>query len=212
MTTADYPLDMFLEMAGVTRALLPEAIQLVANIGDFSEAQALALKAVGCTGVYHICRLREGRDTDIPPESREATLAAALKAGLEIYYCIEPVGPEHDYTELTREIMRARTLDVKYMAAMRRVPVPGTPLADKGQISALELTKIAAVVNLAVRPSVSMNVHEPMQMPLLAGVNQVYAESGANPRDTKSQTELGRGFSPRAAWKLLAEGGWYRQV
>lgn len=79
------------------------------------------------TGVYHICRLREGRDTDIQPESREATLAAALKAGLEIYYCIEPVGPEHDYAELTREIMRARTLDVKYMAAMRRVPVPGTP-------------------------------------------------------------------------------------
>lgn len=179
MTTADYPPEMFLEMAAAVRALLPETVKLVANIGDFTEARALELRAVGCTGVYHICRLREGRDTDIPPESREVTLAAALKAGLEIYYCIEPVGPEHDYAELTREILRARTLEVKYMAAMRRVPVPGTPLADKGQISALELTKIAAVVNLAVRPSVSMNVHEPMQMPLLAGVNQVYAESGA---------------------------------
>lgn len=210
MTTADYPPEMFLEMAGMVRTLLPETVKLVANIGDFSEPRALELKAAGCTGVYHICRLREGRDTEIPPESREATLAAALKVGLEIYYCIEPVGPEHDYSELTREIMRSRTLDVKYMAAMRRVPVPGTPLADKGQISALELAKIVAVVNLAVRPSVSMNVHEPMQMPLLAGVNQLYAESGANPRDTQSQTELGRGFSPDAAWRLLAEGGWRR--
>jgi len=58
-----------------------------------------------------------------------------------------------------------------------------------------------------VNPSRSMNVHEPMQMPLLAGANQLYAEVGANPRDTRSLTEQGRGFSPAKAWALLAEGG-----
>jgi biotin synthase len=33
-----------------------------------------------------------------------------------------------------------------------------------------------------------MNVHEPIQVALLAGMNQLYAEVGANPKDTDSQT------------------------
>lgn len=189
--------------------MLPPAVRLVANIGDIDVDMARRLKESGCSGAYHIRRLREGTDTGIPPAEREATLGALREAGLEIYYCLEPIGPEHRYEELACELLFARGLAPEAMAAMRRVPVPGTPLADKGQISAVELTKIVAVTNLVVRPKRCMNVHEPMQMPLLAGVNQLYAESGANPRDTRSLTETGRGFCPAAAWSLLAEGGWF---
>jgi biotin synthase len=210
MTTADYPQERFLTVAEAVRAELPDAVRLVANIGDFSLDTARALKAAGCTGAYHICRMREGRDTTIAPREREKTMEAITGAGLELYYCIEPIGPEHDCHELAEEMLRAKRLRVPAMAAMRRIPVPGTPLYERGQISALELTRIVAVSNLVVNPARCMNVHEPMQMPLLAGVNQLYAEVGANPRDTCSLTEQGRGFSPAKAWELLAEGDWFR--
>lgn len=210
MTTADFPQKDVLRHMAAARAVLPENIRLVANIGDMDRHMARRLRECGCTGAYHIRRLREGTDTGIPAAAREATLEALQEAGLDLYYCLEPIGPEHSPEELARELLFARDLHPGAMAAMRRVPVPGTPLAARGSIPARELTKIVAVANLVVAPQRCMNVHEPMQMPLLAGVNQLYAESGANPRDTRSRTEEGRGFTPSAAWNMLAEGGWFR--
>ncbi|RYD05008.1 hypothetical protein N752_11635 [Desulforamulus aquiferis] len=98
--------------------------------------------------------------------------------------------------------------NVKVMAVMRRIPVPSTPLYEKGQIPAIELTKIAAVTRLVTLPKRAMNAHEVTQMTLLTGVNQLYAEYGANPRDTASQTEKSRGFSVRQAWDMLWEAGY----
>jgi len=208
MTTADYPQDKFISIGKAVRPLLREDQKLVANIGDFNLENALKLKEAGFTGAYHINRLREGTDTMAKPADREATLQAIKEAGLELYYCIEPIGPEHSYEEITTEILRARDLQIGVMAAMRRTAVKGTPLHHLGQISAPELTKIVAVTNIAVNPSRAMNVHEPIQAALLAGVNQLYAEVGANPRDTDSHTEQSRGFNPAAAWNMLEEFGY----
>lgn len=208
MTTADFPQELFLTLAAAVRRRLPAAVRLVANIGDLDDDMARRLRATGCTGAYHIRRLREGIDTALSPAAREATLAALRAAGLRIYYCIEPIGPEHSPDELAREILFARELHPEAMAVMRRVPVPGTPKADSGCITALELVKIAAIANLVTAPSRCMNVHEPMQAALLAGVNQFYAESGANPRDTAERTELGRGLTPAALRAILREGDW----
>ena len=208
MTTADYPTDLFLKTAKELKPLLKPGQRFVANIGDFDFGVAESLKETGFTGVYHINRLREGVDTLIPTENREKTIDALLKAGLELYYCIEPIGPEHSYEELLQEIKRARDLKIAVMAVMRRIPVPGTPLFDLGKISASELTKIVAVTNIVVNPVRAMNVHEPTPMALLAGVNQLYAEVGANPRDIKSDTEKSRGFTPDKAWDMLSEAGY----
>jgi len=208
MTTADYPVDEFLMISKQLQPLLKPWQRFVANIGDFDFMLAGELRKAGFTGVYHINRLREGVDTLIPPENRENTIEAANKAGLELYYCIEPIGPEHTYDELLIEINRARDLKTDVMAVMRRIPVPGTPLFDKGKITASELTKIVAVTNIVVNPGRAMNVHEPIQMALLAGVNQLYAEVGANPRDTISDTEKNRGFTPDMAWDMLGEAGY----
>lgn len=207
MTTADYPQDQFISIGKAVKPLLRKDQKLVANIGDFDLNTAFQLKEAGFTGAYHINRLREGMDTMADPKDREETLRAIKEAGLELYYCIEPIGPEHSYEELTVEILRARELQIGVMAAMRRVAVAGTPLYERGQISALELTKIVAVTNIVVNPSRAMNVHEPVQVALLAGVNQLYAEVGANPRDTDSHTEQSRGFNPKAAWKMFEEFG-----
>ena len=96
-------------------------------------------------------------------------------------YCVEPIGPEHTYEQIADEMLRAREYSVNVMACMKRVGVPGTPLFDKGEITDLELAKIVAAARLVTRPKQSMNVHEPKQMALLAGVNQLYAEIGIKP-------------------------------
>ncbi len=205
MTTADYPMDQYLRIGAAIRAILPEKIRLVANIGDFDRKTAEQLKKVGFTGVYHIKRLREGIDTDLAPELRLQTIQNVVDSGLELYYCIEPIGPEHTYEEIADEMIRARELKVGAMAVMRRTPVPGTAMADAGMISAAEITKIAAVTRLVSRPTRSMNVHEVTPMSLLAGVNQLYAEAGANPRDQVEDTACSRGYSVSGVVRLLQD-------
>ena len=205
MVTADYDQEAFLRIARQVRKAIPPHVRLVANMGDFTDDIAQRLKEAGVTGVYHICRLREGDDTDIAPEIRIQTLDAIKRAGLELYYCVEPIGPEHSMQELADEMIRAREYDVSVMAVMRRIPVAGTPLETKGQISACELTKIAAVARLVSQPARAMNAHEVTPMSLIAGVNQLYAEYGANPRDNQSNTEKGRGYSVADVRRLLVD-------
>lgn len=205
MTTANYPVPEFLRIGEAIRSILSDSVRLVSNIGDMDLETARTLKQAGFTGAYHICRLGEGKDTDIAPEQRIATLNAIRDAGLELYYCVEPIGPEHAYDELIDEMERARSYQVEAMAVMRRIPVPGTPLAAKGMISAMELTKIAAVTRLFTQPGRSMNAHEVTPMTLLAGVNQLYAEVGANPRDDISDTADNRGWGVRQAAALLKD-------
>lgn len=205
MTTADYSIEKFLQIAKEVKKLLPVDMMFIANIGDFNEDTAVRLKEAGFTGVYHIVRMNEGIDTDLPVEKRIATLDALKNAGLELIYCVEPIGPEHTYGQIADEMLRARAYDVNVMACMKRVGVPGTPLYEKGEITDLELTKIAAAARLVTRPKKSMNVHEPKAMALLAGVNQLYAEVGMNPRDVSAETGNGRGFSIQNVKDMLAQ-------
>jgi biotin synthase len=208
MTTADYPTEKFIEIGKAVRPHIPSGIKLVANIGDFDSATALSLKEAGFTGAYHIVRMREGVDTGVSTARRVETLDAIRDAGLELYYCVEPVGPEHTPEEIATEIFRAKDYRIDAMAAMRRTPVDGTPLCHNGTISTPELCKIAAIAMLVVRPRRSMNVHEVTEMSLLVGINQLYAEAGANPRDTDDNTENNRGFNTAALRRMLENSGY----
>lgn len=205
MTTADYDMDRFLELGKGARQLIGEGVRLVANIGDFDFDYAMELKKNGFTGVYHICRLGEGVDTEATPEQRIATLDAIKKVGLDLYYCVEPIGPEDSYDEIAEEMLRARKYNVGVMAVMRRIAIHGSPLYERGQISSLELSKIAAVSRLVSLPTRAMNAHETTPSTLIGGVNQLYAEIGANPRDTNSKTENSRGYNCENTRNLLKE-------
>lgn len=209
MTTADFALEAYLDIARKVKSLLPEHVMLIANIGDFDQAVAQKLKDAGFTGVYHIVRLNEGIDTDISPGKRVATLDAIAAAGLDLLYCIEPIGPEHTCEQIADEILRARKYQVEIMACMRRVAVEGTPLFDRGEISDLELAKIVAVTRIAAHPGRSMNVHEPNALAMLSGVNQLYAEIGCNPRDKALDTQKNRGYSIEKARDLLRQNGYH---
>ncbi|MEG0228171.1 MAG: radical SAM protein, partial [Lachnospiraceae bacterium] len=82
------------------------------------------------------------------------------------------------------------------------------PLHQRGEITNLELTKIVAVARLVTRPKQSMNVHEPEKMALLAGVNQLYAEIGINPRDCSLETQTNRGYSVLQVADMLRQVGY----
>ena len=208
MTTADFDAETFLEYGRQVKKIIPKEIALVANTGDFDLAYAKKLKEAGFTGVYHIVRLREGIDTALAPETRIRSLDTAHEVGLRIYYCLEPIGPEHTYEEMVPEMMRARSYGVDVMAAMRRVSVARTKYACRDMVSDFEMAKIVAVTRLVVMPKVSMNVHEPIMTAMLAGVNQLYAEIGVNPRDTITKTQESRGYSVDDAAAMLADAGY----
>ncbi len=208
MTTANFDPEEFLAYGRQVKQELPPAMRFVANVGDFDLAYARRLKETGFTGVYHIHRLGEGRDTQVEPATRLQTLAAIRDAGLELYYCVEPIGPEHTPAEICDEIFRVQDYPVHVMAVMKRVCVPGTRLADRGEISAAELAKICAVTELCVRPDRAMGVHEPDELCLMAGANQIYAEVSINPRDVHLNTEESRGCSVERTRQLLRTTEW----
>lgn len=206
MTTEDYNKEKFLTMGAAVKEILPSHINLVANIGDFDISYAKQLKEVGFSAAYHIVRLREGVDTDISIETRIKTLDAIRAVDLDLFYCIEPIGEEHTYDEIADEMIRARDYDVNVMAVMGRVGIVGTPYENTLELAEIELTKIVAVTRIVTNPSKSMNIHEPKKMALLAGVNQLYAEIGMNPRDSKKNTEENRGKSISEIVKTLGDG------
>jgi biotin synthase len=106
-------------------------------------------------------------------------------------------------------MIRAREYNVDVMAVMGRVGVKGTVFENNTNLSELELTKITAVARIATAPKKSMNIHEPKKMPLLAGVNQLYAEFGGNPRDNQSETENNRGYGIESVKRLLRDAEYY---
>ncbi len=210
MTMHDFTLDRLLDVITDIRKCIPSQTQIVVNIGDFDLAQGEQLRAVGVQGAYHVCRLREGRDTSLDPEERKKTFRTIRDAGLDFYYCCEPIGPEHSPEELVAQIFLGIEYGCFQHAAMRRVFVPGMPLSHRGQITELQLAHVVAVVTVATldcQETKNIAVHEPNLLGLTAGANVVYAETGANPRDTEADTSGHRGLDMAAARTMLYEAG-----
>lgn len=95
-------------------------------------------------------------------------------------------------------------------AAMRRVYLPDSPLAERGQVSKLRLAQVVAVValaSLACPDTENVAVHEPNLIGLTSGANVVYAQTGAEPRDTAADTAGHRGLDMAGARKMLYEAG-----
>jgi biotin synthase len=209
MTTARYPFGRFLEVSQeVRRALKPETT-MIANIGDQTEANARKMKDAGYAGVYHAMRLREGVDSELNPEARAESIRNFKESGLLVGTCVEPVGPEHTPEELAEMILFTASVLPAFSGAARRIPIPGTRMADRGSISELRMAQIVAVTRLAMPRSVAGNcTHEPCTLGGIAGANLFWAEVGANPRDVAEKTEEGRGESVQGCRTIFRECGW----
>ena len=210
MTMHEFDLERVLGIVTTIRRELPKHTQIVVNVGDFDAGQARQLKSAGVNGAYHVCRLREGTDTDLDPQTRKRTFRVIKDAGLDFYYCCEPIGPEHTTEELVEQMFLGIENGCFQHAAMRRVYVPGVPLSRNGQITERRLAQVVAVIalaTLACRETKNIAVHEPNLLGLAAGANVVYAESGANPRDPEADTEKNRGLDMAGCRKMLYEAG-----
>lgn len=210
LTTHAFDMERLAAVVGAVRARIPRQMQLVLNVGDFNLTQARALKQAGADGAYHICRLREGIDTGLSPLARKDTLRAIRDAGLDLYYCCEPIGPEHTSEELVEQLFIGVEAGCVQHAAMRRVPVPGSSMEGRGQISELRLAQVVAVVALASLASPetqSIAVHEPSLIGLASGANAIWAETGSNPRDAVNAAQARRGRDVEQCKRMLFEAG-----
>jgi biotin synthase len=210
MTMHVFNFERLIHIVHMLRKRMPRETQIIVNIGDFDQAQARELKAAGVNGAYHIRRLREGIDTALDPEHRKRTIRAIKDAGLDWYFCCEPIGPEHSPHELVDQIFIGLEYGCMQHAAMRRVNFPSGPLSPRGQISELRLAQITAVIalaSLACPETKSIAVHEPNLLGLTAGANAIYAETGVNPRDTEKNTAGHRGRDIKDCRTMLYEAG-----
>jgi biotin synthase len=210
MCMHEYDLEFFLDKVRLAKTLIKGSTQLLSNVGDSDTDAFREMKKAGVTGVYHVCRIGEGDVTDLSPERRRKTMQNALDAGLQIFSCLEPIGPEHTIEQLVDNMFIGIEQGCTQHATMRRVPVPGSPLAQYGQISNLRLGQITAVVALATfsMPTMTyMGVHEPTEIGYVSGANVVTAETGVNPRDDVAETSAGRGMDMAACRRMLFDSG-----
>jgi biotin synthase len=210
MATAAFDFGRFIGIGEVVKAAVSPRIPLVANIDDFGSIEAHELSDAGFSAIYHTVRLREGRDTRIDPKTRTATIEHAKRADLKIFFCVEPVGPEHTSEEIVELMFLGKELGVAFSGAMRRTSTCGTVLQKHGEISWIELAKIVAITRLVMGDSVVAHcTHEPNLASLLAGANLIWAETGPNPRDICPDTSNsgGRGLSIQDCQRLLWEVG-----
>ena len=209
MSTADYPFKKFLDISReMKKSLRPETV-LVANVGDFTREQAKHLKDAGFSGIYHAVRLGEGRDTTIAVNKRLTTFKNAREAGLSLGTCVEPVGNEHSVEELVEKTIITRDARPVYSGAARRIPIPGTSMAQYGIVSEAKMAHILAVVRLSLSSNVPGNcTHEPNVIGAAAGANLLWAEAGSNPRDTEKETEGKRGMTVKDCIRVLKEAEW----
>lgn len=210
MTMHRLGFDWFLDLWATLRKSIPTNLEVLANVGDLSLDQLVDLREAGVSGAYHVCRLREGVDTHMSPADRVATIERIIQSGLSWYNSCEPIGPEHTPRELAEQIWLGVDLPCRQHAAMRRFPVPGSPLYANGQISLTRLAQIVAVIALATlqqKHLTSIAVHESNVIGLLSGANALYPEAGEPPADSTSDTangERAEGFTS-ALWRQSKE-------
>jgi biotin synthase len=161
------------------------------------------------TKLSKITRHRNLQLSAIPIERRLKTLRIAKEIGLGVGTCLEPVGPEHTTGELVKKLLITRDCEPAYSGSARRIPIPGTELARKGVVSEAAMAHILAVVRMVLPLSIKGNcTHEPNSLGAAAGANLLWAEVGANPRDTRERAEESRGLSVPRCREVLEGAEW----
>lgn len=208
MTMAEYDLDYYINALKIAREVAPPQTLLYTNIGDTDYETFVKLKEAGADGVYHVIRLGEGEYTTLTPERRQETIDNAVKAGLMIQDCLEPIGTEHTPEQMVDHIFKSIEKKVDTAGVMKRTPVPGTIFTD--EITNLRLAQISAVnalAMLALEPYPWLPIHEADPIGLTSGGNSICAETGVNPRDTEADTAKSRGLDVTACRKMLWQAG-----
>lgn len=209
MTTANFPFTKIAPYLTAIRKTLKKETPLIVNIGDQCADYAKELIELGVNGVYHALRLREGVDTNIPPQQRRDSISKFQAAGLQLGVCVEPLGPEHSDQEIAEMIHYTASLNPVFSGAARRIPIAGTRMGELGTIPEIRQAQIVAITRLAMPHTTIANcTHEPGILPGMGGATFFWAEMGANPRDTIAQTEKGRAHNVNELETMFWELDW----
>lgn len=209
MTTANFPFKKIAPYLSAIRSSLKKETPLIANVGDQCADHADELAQLGVNGVYHALRLREGVDTNIPPQQRRDSIEKFKAAGLQLGVCVEPLGPEHSDKEIAEMIHYTASLNPVFSGAARRIPIPGTKMGALGTIPEIRQAQVVAITRLAMPHTTIANcTHEPGILPGMGGASFFWAEMGANPRDTVARTEEGRAHNVNELETMFWELDW----
>lgn len=195
-TTEFYSLDRLSVLLQSIRRAVPGAYELGLNVGEFDDARAEALAAIGADFIYHALRLREGRDTRFDPALRLKTLRAVQRSPMKLVFLVEPVGVEHTDEEIAERIDTVLDCGAEISGAMVRVPVQGTPLGRYPKLPDRRMAQIIAVIRLACgRFAPDICVHTASECAMQWGANVTVVEQGAIPRDTAPSDTVWNGFT-----------------
>jgi biotin synthase len=209
MTMHRFGFDWFRDLCATLRRSIPAHLEILANVGDASLSQMKELRAVGVSGAYHVCRLKEGTDSCMEPAGRRATIENIIESGLDWYNLCEPIGPEHTPRELVDQMWLGVDWPCRQHGAMQRFPVTGSRLGRHGLVSLSRLGQIVAVIALATaakKETTSIAVNVSNIVGLFSGANAFFPEAG-EPETRPCPAEGGpaqEGFTT-ALWRQSSE-------
>ena len=209
-TTEFYSIDDLCSKVKYIKTHISGDYELILNIGEFGDEEALKMSQAGVDGIYHAVRLREGIDTGFNPDIRNATMAAVHNSPLKLISLVEPVGVEHTNEEIADNLYNIAGHGAAISGSMARIPVPGTPLGDAYPVLSDErISQIIAVIRLACGNLIpDICVHPASELALNSGANVTVIETGAVPRDGKPVDGEWRKFTVEDAMEAFSTAGY----
>ena len=180
MATAALPFDRYLEMVKAVRLAVADDAVIMANAGDMTLEQALALKDAGVQVAYHAHRLGEGQITKLPSEKRLATLRNIKEAGLEVMTAVEPVRQGVPAEEILGRMREVHSFEPYCSGVGTLTAVPGTRMGGEQPLSRERTLFYASIMRLMVGESVPFGC---------GGRNVLWTDAGTNPRGRSLPTD-----------------------
>ncbi len=172
MATAALGFDRYLEIVEAVSGSVSGRVAVMANAGDLTYEQTIALKHAGATCAYHALRLGEGRLTEIKPDTRRQTMENIREAGLQLMTGVEPLYCGADPQEIADVICSMRALGAFCMGACKLTQVQGVELQDMKPASTEYVRYVAAIARLVCGRAVEVGG--------IGGV--VWVDAGCDPR------------------------------
>lgn len=208
-TTEFYSIPKLIEIVKDIRKEVKGDYEIIFNTGELDMTISNLMVESGVNGVYHACRLKEGKDTPFDPCDRKNTMNNVSRSGLKLISLVEPIGIEHTNEEIADNFLEIMKYGAVISGAMARIPVPGTPLGDIEKISDSRIAQIIAVLRLAGGNVVKdICVHPVTLEALKSGANIMVVETGAIPRDVNCENDNWYGIDMDMANKLLKDAGY----
>ncbi len=148
MATAALDFDRYLDMIRAVKSTVSDRLVIMANTGDLTRSQALALREAGATAAYHAVRLGEGELTDIKPIDRRRTIRYLHAAEIDVMTGVEPLWEDADSLMLSERICDIPEFEPFCMGSCSYTPTPGDGMGDRKPAKTGFLRYVAAITRL----------------------------------------------------------------